>query len=325
MGKHRLFTLALMKDFIHNFQSDRKSVYARTSGSTGKPKRIRLLKEDMRASAQATNAFFGITANSVLACPLSTDYIAGKMMYVRALCAGCRVISLPVSNNIIIPSGQESIDLLAVVPTQMPSLLHPGSGVKKVRNLLVGGATPDYSICPKVAALGPRVWVSYGMTETCSHIALADASDPQRIYHAMPQVSFSISQRGTLVVHVPHLKIKQVETNDFVELIDAQSFRYLGRADFVINSGGLKLHPESLEQKYAPYLPGLNFYLTSEPDPALGERLVIVVEGTQQTADHALQTLRAAFPDHKHLPRRAHSHPTLPRTPTPKPKRQKLI
>lgn len=316
--------MIIMSDFIHNFLTGRKGIYAHTSGSTGTPKRIRLLKDDMRASARATNTFFGINSQSVLICPLSTEYIAGMMMYVRGLCAECRVVSIPVSNNIMIPEDIDGVDLLSVVPTQMPSLLRADSGIERVKNVLVGGAAPDAQVCNAVSARGPHVWISYGMTETCIHVALAEASDPQRIYHAMPGVSFSVSEQGILTVHTPHLSIGKVETNDIVELIDSQKFRYIGRADFVINSGGLKLHPEILEQAYAPYLHDLAFYLTGEPDVVLGERLIMVVEGTQEQADAALNKLRLEFSDHKRLPRRAIALPILPRTSTGKVKRCKL-
>ena len=114
--------MASVDQFKAEWLSDSVYVGAHTSGSTGVPKDIRLLKEDMRVSARATNTYFGIDADSVLASPLSTDYIAGKMMVVRACEARCRLVELPVSNIISIPDDINRIDLLPIVPSQIKSL-----------------------------------------------------------------------------------------------------------------------------------------------------------------------------------------------------------
>ncbi|MDD6668520.1 MAG: AMP-dependent synthetase, partial [Bacteroidales bacterium] len=71
-------------EFLAEWRNGDAFVTAHTSGSTGTPKAIRLLKADMLASARATNARFGIGAHSRLLLCLSPDYIAGKMMIVRA-------------------------------------------------------------------------------------------------------------------------------------------------------------------------------------------------------------------------------------------------
>ena len=105
--------MAEINDFIREWESDCDYIVAHTSGSTGTPKEIRLPKSDMRVSAKATNSRFGITRRSVIAAPLSVDYIAGKMMCVRAIEAGCELLEMPVSNKVII---DRRIDLLAIVP-----------------------------------------------------------------------------------------------------------------------------------------------------------------------------------------------------------------
>ena len=94
--------MACIADFIREWESDCDYIVAHTSGSTGDPKAIRLPKSDMRVSARATNRRFGIDSSSVIAAPLSTDYIAGKMMCVRAIEAGCRLIDMPVSNTVTV-------------------------------------------------------------------------------------------------------------------------------------------------------------------------------------------------------------------------------
>lgn len=308
----------MFSDFLEEWNSELPYVEAHTSGSTGKPKRIRLLKDDMRQSARATNAFFGIDNSSVVSAALSTDYIAGKMMAVRAFESGARLLEVPVAKDIILPDGID-VDLLAVVPAQLPSLYGRPILSHRVSNVLVGGAAPSESDCRRMADAGYKLWISYGMTETCSHVALARGDDPARVFTAMPGISFEADTRGCLVVISQHFSWKRLQTNDVVELLSPVSFRWRGRADGVINSGGIKLFPEELERLYAPYLIDVEYYVCGEPDEVWGERIVLVCTATDAAA--ILSRLRSAIADHRRLPKRIVYVPELLRTANGKIKR----
>lgn len=252
-------------------------VKAYTSGSTGTPKEIRLAKSAMIESARATVRFFGLDAGSCLVSPLSADYIAGKMMIVRGLVAGAHTWMLPPRRTSVldeVPESVKRIDLLPIVPAQIDSVMAwPRRDI--VRNIIIGGAplAPDREAAVAAAGL-TGVWATYGMTETCSHVALRHiGGEDADVYRAMPGITFSLDGRGCLCVG-------NLATNDLVELIDSRSFRWLGRIDNVINSGGLKLHPELLERRLAPHLPGVEFYLTSRPSELWGREMVMVVTGS---------------------------------------------
>lgn len=309
--------------FLNDFCSPEPYVEAHTSGSTGVPKVIRLSKADMRRSARASNSFFGIDSCSHLACGLSTDYIAGKMMAVRALEAHCRLSWLPVSNNLSLNALAAPIDLLAVVPSQIPSLLEVAAGTTLPRQVLVGGAPAEASLLEALVGRGVKVWVSYGMTETCSHVALADASRKDRIFKAMPGITFECDDRGCLVVNAPEFGFGTVVTNDLVELLTPETFRWLGRYDNIINSGGLKLVPEQLEARYATVLPvGTVFYVTSRPSRRWGSEAVLVVEGDDALAALCFKCLRASGIDHRYLPKDVIARPHMERTASGKLKRR---
>lgn len=307
-----------LKGFLAEFGNERAYVTAHTSGSTGAPKPIRLAKSDMRRSARASNRRFGITAASRLACPLSMDYIAGKMMAVRALEAGCRLDILPVSNYLNLPEGVR-YDLIAVVPSQVPSLLHDPQLASKVGQILIGGASASNDICKALTDRGLKVRLSYGMTETCSHVALADGSDPDRIFNAMPGITFETGPDGRLVINAPDFTFNRLTANDLVELKSATSFRWLGRSDNVINSGGLKLIPEQLEAEYAHVI-GSNtaFFVTSEAHEKWGHAPLLVIEGTSEQAEQISTALRGSGIDHRHLPARVVAMTEIPRTSTGK-------
>ncbi len=296
-----------MNDFLDEWHNASNTVEAHTSGSTGKPKRIELLKSDMRASAEATINYFGINRESILAIPLSADYIAGKMMAVRADMAGCRLLELPVSNTVSIDT---SVDLLAVVPSQIPSLLE-STRPTLVKNLLIGGAPLSDDMESRIVAAGFNAYIGYGMTETCSHVALRKLGEDGS-FKAMDGISFSTDSRGCLVIHSSQFSWKELVTNDMVELVSSQSFKWLGRADNVVISGGLKLHPELLEKEYARLIPGLPpFYLTGEANEKWGQCLVMVAENP---SEGLLEQIRLMLDDRRKAPQKIVAVEELPRT-----------
>lgn len=125
------------------------------------------------------------------------------------------------------------------------------------------------------------------MTETVSHVAVKKLNhftkeQPKRHYVAMPNVSFTQDDRGCLVITAPDVCAETLVTNDVVNLLSPSEFEWVGRFDNVINSGGIKLFPESIEVKLANIL-STPFFITSLPDAILGERLILVVEGTNDT------------------------------------------
>lgn len=306
--------MARIDDFLNEWADSKDYIVAHTSGSTGTPKEIQLLKSDMRTSAHATNEFFGIGSASVIGMALSTDYIAGKMMAVRALESGARLLPLPVGLKIELDGVSEAIDLLAIVPSQMHNFIDKPHYASKVRNLLIGGAAPSAEQCRALAALGYKVFISYGMTETRSHVALARGDDSERTFHAMPGISFGVSDDDRLIIDCPRFSFKRLTTNDVVELLSPTSFRWRGRSDGAINSGGIKFFPEELEALYSPLLPGLKFYVSSLPDEKWGQAATLVVEGRQHDTAQIAEALKAAIADHRRLPKHIITVEAIPTT-----------
>ena len=283
--------------FLREWLSGDSFIMARTSGSTGKPKEIRLPKSDMRASARATNRFFGIGRDSFLLCPLSADYIAGKMMIVRALEAGCGLLMTEPSNHLgntinKIAAEYGLIDLLPLVPSQCESSIAE-TDCRAIRNIIVGGAPVSPETEKQLTGLPCSVWATYGMTETCSHVAVRPMGSP--LYEAMPGISFSADEDGKLAIIAPEYSFSTLPTNDVVELADSRHFRWLGRADNVVNSGGIKIFPEQLERELAPLIP-FPFYFKGEPDAKWGTRLVLVAHCRRHEAERLARLCRHHLP-----------------------------
>lgn len=266
------------ESFLAEWETPSDVIVARTSGSTGTPKEIMLPKSDMRVSASATNRFFGITEESTLLMPLSADYIAGKMMVVRACLAGCRLIVEPPSPRPV-KKDYGRIDLLPLVPAQIEGFLaSPAASPEDISGIIIGGAPLSAPLEKRLMECGFRAWASYGMTETCSHVALRQLGD--ECFTALDSVTFSVDERSCLVIEsMPGTySWKTLRTNDVVTLESPRRFIWRGRADNVINTGGVKIFPEQEERRLAGRLKG-EYYITSFSHPKWGEAVGLVLEG----------------------------------------------
>jgi len=91
-------------------------------------------------------------------------------------------------------------------------------------------------------------------------------------------VRFSHDSRGCLIILAPLVSDKKLITNDIVKLINDTEFDWLGRYDNIINSGGIKLIPEQIEEKLSTIIKE-RFFVAGIPDKILGEKLVLIYEG----------------------------------------------
>ena len=304
-------------NFVEDWKAATPYMIAHTSGSTGTPKEVKLLKSDMVASAKMTCDFLGVGSNSLMALVLSPEYIAGKMMIVRAMMSDSTLWLEKSSNHPLANYNLDNkIDLLAVVPSQLDFLLSH-KRLDKVKNILIGGSPLSSVMESRLVASGVNGYVTYGMTETCSHVALRRLGED--CYCSMPGVKFDIDLRGCLKILCPHLSIGRIVTNDIVDLQDDTRFRWLGRYDNVINSGGIKLFPEDIEKLISSIIPNINFYFGSRKSERWGEELVMIVEDNLDI-DHTFELL-STIPNPIQRPKAIIVLEELPRTTTGKIKR----
>ncbi|MFV0247536.1 MAG: AMP-binding protein [Tenacibaculum sp.] len=266
--------------FFQSWFANKNYITVHTSGSTGKPRAIRLKKSHMINSAKATGAFFNLSEKSTSLLCLSAKYIAGKMMLVRALSLGWHL-------NIVQPKAnplkdlKNTYDFAAMIPLQLHNSLND---LHKIKKILVGGAEVLPSLKAEIQEVSTEIYASYGMTETLSHIALMRLNnflpdkENKSVFTVLPGIKISQDKRNCLTVKAPNILDKEVITNDVVELVSEKEFNWLGRYDHVINSAGIKLHPEVIERKLATVLEQ-RFFVAGLPDSVFGKKLVLLVEG----------------------------------------------
>ncbi len=315
--------LADLADFLDAWDSPAPTMELHTSGSTGVPTLLHASKAAMRASAAMSCRAFGLQAgDSALLC-LPLRYIAGKMMVVRALVGGLRLAVVePCSNPLAAPELADlPLDFAPLVPMQAIRCLAGGGGaaqLARVRTLLLGGGFVDAALESALQDFPScRAYASYGMTETLSHVALRrlNGSGRSEFYAPLPGVSVSLSAQGTLCICAPALGIDHLETNDLAEVNAAGGFRILGRRDAVINSGGLKIQAEALED-HLHAATGLTLVAVPHAHPELGQCVAVLWEG-DPAAGASLQAAAATLPRH-HRPRLLQHLHELPRTATGK-------
>ncbi len=262
--------------FLSDWFSANDFVVVQTSGSTGRPKSISLKKELMINSAKATGVFFGLQENTTALLCLSADYIAGKMMLVRALTLGWHI-------DVVAPIAKVTIakqyDFSAMVPMQLRSSIED---ISKIKKLIVGGGVVANDLMKAIQSKPTKVYATYGMTETITHIAIKSLNHKNTTnndtYITLPKVRVLQDNRNCLVIDAPKVAFEKIVTNDVVCLHSETEFEWLGRYDNVINSGGIKLHPEKIEEKLTKIISN-RFFVAGIPDKTLGERLILVVEG----------------------------------------------
>ncbi|MFK7813839.1 MAG: AMP-binding protein [Maribacter sp.] len=277
-------------NFLSGWLNEKTTLKVKTSGSTGTPKDILLQKQRMVNSALATGDYFNLKeGNTALLC-LPTDYIAGKMMLIRAMVLGLKLDYVEPSSSPLMASSN-AYDFVAMVPLQLENSLDK---IENINTLIVGGAAMSQSLKEKVQNKSTAVFETYGMTETITHVAVkrinavlssaVETSSTARTnsksisFKAIPNVLFSKDDRDCLVISAPKVSEHSVITNDVVNLVSNIEFELLGRYDNVINSGGIKLFPEQIEAKVASLLRN-RFFVAGLPDEKLGQKLVLVVEG----------------------------------------------
>ncbi len=281
-----------VSDFLIEWFSDSPTVNLHTSGSTGKPKLIVAEKSRMIASAKMTLDYLGLKPGDTALLCLSVNYIAGKMMIVRAIVGGLNLLIGDLSSNPL-QNEERHIDFAAMVPLQVYNSFRDNNGrFSRIGKVIIGGGAIDRNEENLYSTLPNEIYATYGMTETLSHIAMRRINGDKRSPYFTPMDGVEVwvkeesetqcyEKTGTLVINAPSLCAETLYTNDNVEMRSDGTFRILGRKDNVVCSGGIKLQIEEIEAKFANII-HVDFAISSKPDEKLGEKLVLVIEDSKE-------------------------------------------
>jgi O-succinylbenzoic acid--CoA ligase len=218
---------------------------------------------------------------------LPLHFIAGKMMLVRCLEFGMTSVICQPNNPFAYPDEVE-IDFAAMTPYQYEKALNENpTKLTQIKTIILGGAAISESLKNKITSIGHQVYHSYGMTETYSHIALKHINNQNDAFQILSGVFCKQAEDQTLIINAPFLGIDNLKTHDIVSFESPDKFHFLGRKDFVVNSAGIKLHPEELEKKMSALNLKFKFFFFGLPDETFGEKLVLFLE-TQEKIDNQM-------------------------------------
>lgn len=269
-----------IENFLAKWRDASDSIETYTSGSTGEPKKIKIKKEKMRLSARMTGDFLQIQRGEKALLCLSPSTIAGKMMLVRAMELDLELYVSSASSNPFEKTTEE-FDFVALVPLQLKNTLDNfPEKIQKCRNCIIGGGDIPYPIIQQLKNLELTVYHTFGMTETISHVAMKRVGFVSDDYFTALGGTYFSNLDDRLVIHSPLLESESITTNDCIELIDNKHFKWIGRTDFVINSGGIKIHPEVVENKLSEII-SVPFFIIGEKDDYLGEQVILYIENKE--------------------------------------------
>lgn len=314
-------------NFIKTWLDKSDYIEVKTSGSTGTPKIIRLDKKRMITSAKATGDFFDLKPNDKALLCLPCDYIAGKMMVVRAMVLGLNLYSIEPTGNPLENIKNEDFQFGAMIPLQvLNSLKNHRNRFEQIEKMIIGGGVVDSSLLNKLQTVKNQCFATYGMTETITHIAIKTLNGNQKsvVYQALKNIEFFQDKRNCLVINAPYLSENQIITNDIVKLYSKSSFEWLGRFDNVINTGGIKVNPEQIEQKIERFIESV-FFIASANDEKLGSKVILIIESQMKMDIDLLKEQFKTVLSKFEMPKQIYVLPQFERTETGKIQRKRTI
>jgi O-succinylbenzoic acid--CoA ligase len=274
-----------------------------TSGSTGTPKGAMLSGANIAASVTASRRVVPLEANDVWLGCLPLHAIGGLSVLFRCLHAGCAMLLHDRFNaaDVARDLAQGRASHVSLVPAMLAQLLalkfRPSP---RLRCALIGGAPLPLALAEQALAAGWPINPTYGMSETGSQCATCtDASDWIAGLAGFPLPGYVIETTPIETTPTRRLRLRGPAvmagyanplltpgdgldaegwflTNDLGYLDSQGRVVVLGRADDVIISGGINIHPAEVEH-LAGRCPGVHAIgITGVADPIWGERLVAV-------------------------------------------------
>lgn len=274
--------------FMKSWLRGQQEFILHTSGSTGVPKDIVVRRSQLSASATMTGAALGLGKGTRALVCLNVSYIAGVMMLVRGMELGWELTIVEPSSNPLLELEDRTFDFVAMVPMQLTAILADEKTKPDVNGLgqiLLGGAPVSLSLKKQIQDLQLPVYQSYGMTETVSHVALRKLNMPaeEHDYTILPGIDFGQDNGGCIYLSGEVTGHEKIQTNDLIEITSDRTFHWLGRFDNVINSGGVKIVLDKVDETIAEVLDLLGqthpFFSWYQPDDILGQKLILLMEG----------------------------------------------
>lgn len=266
-------------ELIKNWNKGLSQFHFETSGSTGKRKEISIRREILQYSANATLKELGLEKENLTSLiAINIRFIGGTMAIIRALVGQHNLEIISPSANPIGKTVFNQFDLVSMVPIQIQTICDENINLfNNISNVIIGGAPLSNKYLELLKKTKHTAFYhSYGMTETASHFALKNIRTDE-YFKVIGDAKMNQNEDGCLEVCGTVTDGKWVKTTDLVQIIDKNHFKWLGRIDNIINSGGVKVSPEEIERVLEKQI-SKPFFIAGIHDDRLGQKVVLVVE-----------------------------------------------
>lgn len=283
--KNNASHIADIQGFVQDCFIQKRAIQVNTSGSTGTPKTIELSYSTILGSAKRTIEFFGLEEGHNLLIALPTSSIATKMMAMRTvLCKGNLIYITPSSNPLLaLPKKSIPVNFAAFTPMQVFEIIKNKKSLaqfNEIEKVIIGGGVISTNLEAALKKCKPTIYATYGMTETASHVATRKVN-VSRSYVTLPGINIRQGNNNQAIIETPETE-SPIVTNDIIELNADGSFEFKGRLDHIINSGGVKINIDELENSLAQHI-SQPFLIASTPDNQLGEAITLFTDTSLNT------------------------------------------
>ncbi len=269
------------ENIIRQWRSGQTEFPVSSSGTTGEPGLFLLKRNLIELSCSITGDALSVNAEDRIHCCLPLTKVGGLMQLFRSEVWGVPTdVAEPAANPLLNYEGTATI--ISLTPMQLSHIwAHESSrnALLKFRIVLLGGAGIAAALEKEISALKKPLFLhTYGMTETYSHVALRSIDEPG--FRFLLPTTATLSENGCLQFSNAITENRVLKTNDVVVFAKDGSFSITGRADNIINSGGVKIAAEVVEaliQKHSGLTEG-TFFCAGVADEILGEKLVLVIQ-----------------------------------------------
>jgi O-succinylbenzoic acid--CoA ligase len=336
-----------------------------TSGSSGVPKGVELTLASLMWNAVSVGFRTGHSQEDRWLLCMPLFHVGGYTIIFRSFLHGSGIVvhdrfdAGRVSRSL----DEDGITMASFVPTMLTEVLE-ARGAKplgpRVRVVFLGGGPPPAQLLAVIRKRRLPVLLTYGMTETCSQVALSDPREsrgrpvyrqafPSEVAVVKPGAGRGLSFAGPgeagevavrgLTLFAGYWRKPSATrarfrgewflTGDLGVLQEGPEggIAILGRKEETIVSGGEKVYPAEVESALREHPAVRDAVVVGVKDEKWGQMVVAVVEtrpGVGRPSEAELSAfLRERVGGYK-VPKRYRFWPALPRTPTGKTRREEV-
>jgi o-succinylbenzoate---CoA ligase len=282
-----------------------------TSGTTGPPRPVELTTGQIEANAVGSALALGLDPDERWLCPLPLSHVGGLMVLLRS--------AIYATTAVLRPFDHPDATLASMVPTQLQRLLDaertPGP---RLRTVLLGGAPAPRALLERARAAGWPVSPTYGLTQTCSQVTVAEPGDVDTSGFPIHGMTVEIAPDGEIVVN------GMLRTGDLGRLDTRGRLIVIGRKSDTIVTGGENVAPTEVEAVLLEHPAVADAGVFARPDPEWGEAVTASVVLTAPTDPAELKAFVGERLARFKVPKAIETTAQLPRTASGKLLRREL-